>query len=78
MGTVTTEPQNGVPWWGRELSRRLDVIEKLEPAVLAERVANLSEDVKALKRAFYTFAIGAVGSAIVFAFSVFALLGRHA
>lgn len=74
---MTDIPANGVPWWGRELARRLDAIEKLEPAVLAERVANLSDDVKALKRAFYTFAFGAVGSAVLFAFTTFALLGRH-
>lgn len=74
---MSTDLTNGVPWWGRELGRRLDALEKLEPAVLAERVANLSEDVRALKRAFYTFAVGVVGSSVVFAFTVFALLGRH-
>lgn len=73
---MTTEA-NGIPWWGRELGRRLERIEALEPAVVAERVSALSDDVKALKRAFYTFAFSAVLAALVFAFSVFALLGRH-
>lgn len=45
-------------------------------AVLENEVKNLSDDVQALKRAFYTFAIGTVGSAVVFAFTVFALLGK--
>ena len=35
------------------------------------------DDVKALKRAFYTFAFSAVGSAVLFAFTVFSLLGKH-
>lgn len=74
---MTDVATNNIPYWGRELARRVDALEELKPAVLAERVANLSEDVKALKRAFYTFAIGAVGSSIGFAFTVFALLGRH-
>lgn len=68
---------NGVPWWGREFGRRLDRLENLEPAALAERVNALSDDVKALKRAFYTFAFSAVLSAFAFAFTVFALLGKH-
>lgn len=41
----------------------------------SDQVDHLGEDVRALKRAFYTFAVGTVGSAVVFAFSVFALLG---
>jgi hypothetical protein len=69
--------EGGIPWWGRLLTRRIEKLEDLQPAVLAERVDNLSEDVRALKRAFYTFAISAVASSITFAFAVFALLGRH-
>lgn len=68
---------NGIPWWAKDLGRRVDRLEALEPAVMAERVSSLSDDVRALKRAFYTFAFSAVGAAIVFAFTVFALLGRH-
>lgn len=48
----------------------------VQVAVLYERVKNLADDVGALKRAFYTFAIGTVGSAVLFAFTVFALLGK--
>jgi hypothetical protein len=50
---------------------------------LNERVANLTKEVEALtdelrslRRSFYTFAFGVVGSSIVFAFTVFALLGK--
>lgn len=72
-----SEITNGIPWWGRELARRLEKIEDLKPDVLAEKIAALGDDVQSLKRAFYTFAVSAVGAAVVFAFSVFALLGRH-
>lgn len=76
MGAVD-HPSNGVAFRLASLERRVDDLEELRPAVLAERVSNLSTDVQALKRAFYTFAVGTVGSSIVFAFTVFALLGRH-
>lgn len=59
------------------LERRVDRLENYDPGALAERVTNLSDDVRALKRAFYTFAAGAVTSSVVFAFTVFALLGKH-
>lgn len=72
-----SEAANGMPWWGRELSRRIGKIEDVKPDVLAEKIAALGEDVQSLKRAFYTFAVSAVGAAVVFAFSVFALLGKH-
>jgi hypothetical protein len=45
-------------------------------AVLEAELHNLAADVTALKRAFYTFAISVVGSAVLFAFTVFALLGQ--
>lgn len=50
--------------------------EKYDPAVTDERMKVLSQDVRALKRAFYTFAFSSVGAAIVFALSVFAQRGR--
>jgi hypothetical protein len=63
----------------RDLHRRVNRIEaqdeKSDPAVLAERVKLLGDDVRSLKRAFYTFAFSVVGSAVVFAFTVFALRG---
>ncbi len=50
---------------------------------LVERVGNLTKEVEALteelaslRRGFYTFAFGVAASAIVFAFTVFALLGK--
>lgn len=71
-----SEAANGMPYWGRALERRIEVIERIEPAVLAEQVRNLTDDVRSLKRAFYAFAFSVVGSSIVFAFTVFALLGK--
>lgn len=73
---MTAVEGNGTAFRIASLERRVDRLEGYDPAVLTERVGNLSDDVKALKRAFYTFAIGAVGSSIVFAFTVFALLGK--
>lgn len=58
-----------------------DRINKLETAlaeipVLKERVQNLGDDVRGLKRAFYTFSFSMVISAFGFAFTVFELLGK--
>lgn len=65
----------------RDLHRRVRILEKTderyEPAVLAERLNSLSDDVRALKRAFYTFAFSVVASAVLFALTVFALLGKQ-
>ncbi len=74
---AASEYGNGLPWRVTQIERRVDKLESLEPAVLAERVHNLGADVRALKRAFYTFAIAAVLSSVSFAFTVFALLGKH-
>ena len=78
-------PRNVTPEWlayrYRDLHRRVRSLEardeKYDPAVTNVQVQSLREDVRALKRAFYTFAFSVVGSAIVFSFTVFALLGRH-
>lgn len=75
--SAVDQPTNGVAFRLSSLERRVDDLEDLRPAVIAERVSNLSTDVQALKRAFYTFAVAAVGSSVGFAFTVFALLGRH-
>ena len=64
-------------WRMDEHDKRLDRLEKFEPAVMTSKLTELDKDVTALKRAFYTFAFGVVGSAIIFAFTVFALLGKH-
>ncbi len=67
----------GLPYRVADLERRMAEIEKLQPAVLAERLTATSRDVQSLKRAFYAFAFSVVGSAVMFAFTVFALLGKH-
>lgn len=72
-----TEANGTAAWRLSNIEKRLDKIEDLEPAVLVERVDSLSRDVQSLKRAFYTFAFSVVGAAVVFAFSVFSLLGPH-
>lgn len=71
--TVDQLKQSGA---GADHERRIVELERYKPAVMADRMQTLSDDVKSLKRAFYTFAFGVVGSAIVFAFTVFALLGK--
>lgn len=68
---------NGIPWWGRELGRRIGKIEDVKPDVLAEKIDQLSEDFKALKNAFYLLILSIVGSAIAFAFTVFSQHGGH-
>lgn len=69
-GDVTLERFRGV--W-----RRLKAIEDTKPETMAAELKGLREDVGSLKRAFYTFSFSAVGAAIVFAFTVFAILGKH-
>lgn len=68
---------NGIPYWGRELFRRIGRIEDVKPDVLAEKIDQLSEDFKALKNAFYLLILSIVGSAIAFAFTVFSQHGGH-
>lgn len=75
-GMATLEG-NGIPWWGRELQRRLENIETLKPEVMSDRIVTALEEIKSLRRSFYTFAFSVVLAAVVFAFSVFSLLGKH-
>lgn len=78
MGEYAEEPpRNGIHWRLGDLDRRVKNIEDLKPEVMAFEVKETRDDVKALKRAFYTFAFSVVGSTILFAFTVFALLGKH-
>lgn len=72
---MSEQAENGMPWWGRELGRRIGRIEDVKPDVLAEKLDQLSADVKALKTAFYALILSVVGSAIAFAFTVFAQHG---
>lgn len=74
---MSEQATNGIPYWGRELARRLEKIEDLKPDVLAEKIEQLSDDVKALKNAFYLLILSVVGSAIAFAFTVFSQHGGH-
>jgi hypothetical protein len=46
-------------------------------SALTDEISDLHDEIKTLRRGFYTFAFGVVGSAILFSFTVFALLGRH-
>lgn len=61
----------------RSVWRRLDAIERTKPETMAQQLLDLGDDVRALKRGFYTFAFSTVGAAVLFAFTVFTLLGRH-
>lgn len=80
--TYPNVPQTveGLAYRIRDFHRRLQILEaeldRYELPVIEERLRNLSQDVRSLKTAFYTFAFSAVGAAILFAFSVFALLGK--
>ncbi|MGH8896326.1 MAG: hypothetical protein ACRDZ4_04710 [Egibacteraceae bacterium] len=73
----TTRGANGTRYQLADHERRLLKLEDQEPEVLADRVARLAEDVKSLKRAALTFASGIVLGAVIFAFSVFELLGQR-
>lgn len=56
--------------------RRIEAIEQTQPQVTVSHLAELAEDVKSLKRAFYTFGFSIIAASIAFAFAVFELLGR--
>ncbi|RDI73322.1 hypothetical protein Gocc_2922 [Gaiella occulta] len=78
---MTDEPASTILYRVGTLERRVDDLEAMQPAVLIERVANLSGDVhdlaldvKGLRRALYTVALAVSLSAIAFAFTVFELI----
>lgn len=77
MGERDFPATNGVQYRLKSLEDWRAEIEKLQPPVMAYEIGQLREEVRSLKRAFYTFAFSTVGASIIFAFSVFALLGRH-
>lgn len=61
-----------------EIARRLGDIESTKPLVLAERLSTLhesvrllSDEVRTMKRAFYTFALSITASAVLFALTIF-------
>lgn len=77
MGEHDFPATNGVQYRLKSLEDWRAEIEKLQPPVMAYEIGQLRDEVRSLKRAFYTFAFSTVGASIIFAFSVFALLGRH-
>lgn len=78
MSTVGGEQfSNGNLWRLNNVIDRVKKIEDLKPEVMAYEISEVRKDVNSLKRAFYTFSFSVVGSAVVFAFTVFALLGHH-
>lgn len=79
MGDYPEDRQqpNGLRWDVHELKRwRHDDIDPLKLQVMAYELAELRNDVRAMKRAFYTFSFSVVLAAVTFAFAVFALLGK--
>lgn len=65
-----------IPWWGADLRRRVDDLEELKPAVIAERVDALSKRVDSMTSAFNRLLGGIVLATVTFALGVFALLGH--
>lgn len=70
---MNDEKLNG-PYRLRAIERRLEMIEATKPDVMASQIEGLSEEVRGLRRALYTFGFSVVAGAIVFSFSVFELL----
>ena len=70
-------PRNGWGWWRENTDRRIQNLEDKKIDVLISKVEDLEDENRSLKRAFYAFAFSVVGSAVVFAFTVFQLLGTH-
>ena len=77
MSALEGDDQGLLRWRVNSLWDWKKKIEDLKPEVMAYELGELRKDVIALKRAFYTFALSVVGSSVVFAFTVFALLGKH-
>lgn len=73
---METDNPNSVQWRLRRLEEDVRELKGANVSVLAERVNNLAEDVKSLRAGFRNFAFGVVGGAIIFAFSVLALIGQ--
>lgn len=63
---MTDQPyENGLKYRVGALEKRVDKIEDLEPAVLAERISYLSKQVRGLQAAFYTLAASAIVGALL-------------
>ncbi len=65
----------------RDLHRRVRQLEAIDerydPAVQALLLSNLAKEVNAVKRALYGLMFVIVTGSVTFAFTVFALLGKH-
>ncbi len=73
---MTDVPTNGSTSWRLgDLERRLTRIEDLKPDVMASELGNIRDEVRGLKRAFYTFGFSMVGGALLFAFTAFQVFG---
>jgi hypothetical protein len=69
-------------WRLRALERRLDILEKTQPEVLAERILNMSkhlealeDDVVSLRRALYTFALSFTVGAVALGITLSQVFG---
>lgn len=78
MSAIDPPPSNGTAWRIQSLEARVKRLEENKPDVIAERVENhgkemieLKQEIAALKRALYTFALSISGSAIAFGIAVF-------
>jgi hypothetical protein len=71
----THEP--ALPWWAKEFARRLDRLDDLDLAVVADRVETLTGRVDAMTSAFNRLLGGIVLATVTFALGIFALLGHR-
>lgn len=77
QGEYSLDTPEGIRYAVSSLLAHRRRMEELDLPVAIFEMRELKEDVRSLKRAFYTFAFSVVGSAVLFAFTVFALLGKH-
>lgn len=60
----------------KSIWRRLDAIEATKPETMSAEIKGLREDVQALKRGVYSLAFGIPLASLVFAFSIFQVVGH--
>jgi len=68
------EATAAMPWRITVLEGQVKKLDEVKAD--ADDVKAIAEEVKSIRRALYTFALSVVGSSIVFAFTVFELLGK--
>jgi hypothetical protein len=64
-------------WEVTQLTRKVERIEAMKLDVIVDRQTEMADDLKSLRRIVVQVGVGIVSSAVVFAFTVFALLGGH-